>query len=158
MARSQHLGVEHGRVGLAEGDAAGLGEFGHLGQALAGEVDGERADRIDVGELGQARAVLEHFDQARLVERRVGVGRAGEAGDAAGRGGRHFRFERGLVFEARLAQPRRKVDQAGADDAAGGVDGGVRLEAGRRRAANADYLALGDEDIGGGGRCRWRGR
>ncbi len=143
----QNLGVEHGRVGLAEGDAAGFGEFGHFGQALAGQLFGQRADRIDVGELRQPRPVLEHLDEAGLVERRVGVGRAGEAGDAAGGGSGHFRFERGPVFEAGFAQPRREVDQAGADDAVGGVDGGFGLEAGRRLADAGDD-AVGDRHVG----------
>jgi hypothetical protein len=66
-------------VGLAEGDAAGLVELRHFGQALALQLRGQGADGIDVGELGQAGAVGEHFDQAGLVQHRVGVGRAGQA-------------------------------------------------------------------------------
>jgi hypothetical protein len=142
-----HLGIEHGRIGLAEGDAAGLGQFRHLGQPLAGEADSERADRIDVGELRQAGAMGEHLDQAGLVERRIGIRRAGQAGDAARSRGGHFRFQCRLVLEAGLAQAGGEIDQAGADDAAGRIDGAFGDEAGRWRFAMTDYCAVGDEDV-----------
>jgi hypothetical protein len=122
------------------------------------QLDGQRTDRIDVGELGQALgAVRQHLDQAGFVERRVGVGRAGQAGDAAGGGGGHFGFERGAIFVAGLAQAGREVDQAGADDAVARVDRrlrpqirpgpGRRRRCGRRR--RTGQLA---------GRCGWPGR
>jgi hypothetical protein len=145
----QHLGVDHGDVGLAEGDAAGLGQFRHLGQALAGQANGQGADRVNIGELGQPRPVTQHLDEAWFVERRIGIGRAGQGRDATGGGGGHFGLERRLVFEPRLAQSRREVDQARADDAAACVDGSFGGEAGRRRLAKADDAAVGDEDIGG---------
>ncbi len=56
--------------------------------------------------------VLEHLHQTRLVERRVGVGRAGETRDAARDRGLHFRRERRLVLETRFSQARGEVDQA----------------------------------------------
>ena len=75
------------------------------------EADRQRADRIDVRLVERARAVLQHLDQPRLVERRIGVGRTGETRDAAGHRRRHLRLECRLVLEPRLAQPRREVDQ-----------------------------------------------
>ena len=72
------------------------------------EPDRQRTDRMDVRLVERARAVLQHLDETGLVERRIGVGRAGEAGHAAGDRRAHFRFERRLVFEARLAQARRR--------------------------------------------------
>ena len=90
--------------------------------STAGEPDGQRADRMDVRLVERASAVLQHLDQARLVERRIGVRRTGEARHPSGHRGVHFRFERGLVFEARLAQPRGKVDESGADDQSARVD------------------------------------
>ncbi len=142
----QHLGIDDGVVGLAEGDAAGLVQLRHLGQCLALQLRGQGADGMDVGELGQAGAVGQHFDQAGLVKHRVGVRRAGQPRHAAGGGGGHFGFERGAVFEARLAQARGEVDQAGTDDAAGGIQHAVGFEA-RRRVADADDAAGGDEQV-----------
>jgi hypothetical protein len=77
-------------------------------------------------------AELQHLDQAGLVEHGVGVGRAHQAGNAAGDGRGHFAFEHAFVLVARLAQARGQVDQAGRDDAARGVDGALGLEAGWR--------------------------
>ena len=75
----QHLRVGERRFGLREGDAAGLRELAHLGQLLAFQSDRQRADRIHVRLVERARAMLQHFDEARLVERRIGV-RAGTRG------------------------------------------------------------------------------
>ena len=127
MRAPQHLRVGDRHVRLREGDAAGFGELGHLGEALARELHGQRADRVDVRALERLRAPAQHVDEARLVERRIGVRRAGEAGHAARHRGVHFRFERRLVLVARLAQPRREVDEARRDDQALRVDGAVRL-------------------------------
>ncbi len=107
----QDLRVGERDLGLRERDAAVVAQLGHLGEALALELGGERTDRIDAREVEAGRAPREHLDQPRLVERRIGVGRAGEAGDAAGDRREHLRLERRLVLEARLAQPRREVDQ-----------------------------------------------
>ena len=74
---------------------------------------GQRADRIDVRLVERARAVLQHLDQPGLVERRIGVRRTREARHAAGDRRLHFGFERRLVLEARLAQPRGEIDESG---------------------------------------------
>ncbi len=86
--------------------------------ALALELERERAHRVDAGARERLRAPAQHVDQARLVERRISIGRTGEAGDAAGDGGVHFRLQSGLVLLARLAQPRRQVDESRGDDQA----------------------------------------
>jgi hypothetical protein len=138
--------VADGHVGLAEGHAAGFDQLGHLGELFALEADGEGADRIDVGSVELLGPVAQHLDEAGLVEHGVGVGRNGEAGDAAGHGGVHLGFEGGLVFEAGLAQAGGEVDQAGRDDQATGVDGAGGAEAGGRL-AHADDLAVGDVEI-----------
>ncbi len=77
--------------------------------------------------------MLEHLDQARLVERRIGVGRTREARDAARDRCRHLRFERGLVLEARLAQSRGKVDESRCDDETARVDDTRRVPSRRPR-------------------------
>ena len=125
-----------------------VAQLRHLGEPLAFELRGERAHRIDAGEVQAGRAPREHLDQPRLVERRIGVGRAGEAGDAAGDRGEHLRLERRLVLEARLAQPRGEVDEPRRDDEAGGVDDSVGREA-LGRAGDAGDPALGDVEVGG---------
>jgi hypothetical protein len=86
-------------------------------------------------------APAQHVDQPGLVERRVGVRRAGEAGDAAGERGGHLRFERRLVLVARLAQARGEVDEARRDDQALGIDDAVGLAAFRRN------LPVSDENV-----------
>ena len=89
---------------------------------------------IDVRLVERARAMLQHLDQARLVERRIGIRRAGETRHASGHGRVHLRFERGLVFETRLAQPRGEIDQTRADDQPARVEHAIGAPAGRRRA------------------------
>jgi hypothetical protein len=143
----QDLRVLQRDVGLRERDAARFRQLAHFGQRLAGEADGERADRIDVRLAEEARAMLQHLDEPRLVERRIGVGRAGETRDAAGRGGRELGFERRLVLEPRLAQPRGEVDEAGTDDAARRVDDVVGPPL-ARHVAGAGHDAVGDVQIG----------
>ena len=110
------------------------------------EAERQRADRVDVRLVEVLGAELEHFDQPRFVERRIGVGRTGEAGDAAGDRGVHFRFERRHVFEARLAQPRGEIDQARAHDQPARIDGAVGGEA-LGGVADGDDLAGGNEHI-----------
>src|SRR5215813_11984821 len=88
---------------MREGDAACLGKIAHLGDRLALEPDGQRSDRIHVRLIERASAVLEHLDQSGLVQRRISVGRAGEARDAAIDRCFHLRFERRLVLDPGLA-------------------------------------------------------
>jgi len=144
----QHLRVAQRHVGLAEADAAGLGELGHLGQHAAGQAARERPQREEARGLQLLGAELEHLDQAGLVEHRVGVGRAHEAGHAARDGRGHFAFEHAFMLIAGLAQPRGEVDEARRDDAARGVDGAFGLEACRNAAADAGDLSVGDGDVG----------
>ena len=142
----QHGVVDDGHVGLGEGHAARFDQLGHLRQALALEAQGERAHRVDVGAIELLGAVGEHLHQAGFVQRWVGVGRNGQAGDAAGHRRFHLGLERGAVFEAGFAQARGEIDEAGGDHQAAGVDGafGVETVGG---AAQRDDLALGDIDV-----------
>jgi hypothetical protein len=94
----------------------------------------------------QARgAPREHLDQPRLVERRIGVGRAGERGHPARDRRAHLAFERGLVLEAGLAQARREVDQPRRGDEALRVDHLVGTEAVGRLVERGD-LPVGNVD------------
>ncbi len=78
----------------------------------------------------------------RLVERGVGVGQAGEARHPARDRGGELGLERRLELEPGFAQAHGDVDEAGADDAAGGVDDAVGNEARRRRADGDDPAGL----------------
>ena len=98
-------------IGMREADAAGVGKLAHLGQFFALKSAGQRAKRIDMRTVQRFRAPFEHLDQARLVEHRVGIGRARKTGYTAGNRGQHFRFERRLVFESRFAQSDREIDE-----------------------------------------------
>ena len=118
----QHLGIRNGRVRLRKGHAAGLGELRHFGEPLAFELHGERTNGIHARARQRLGAPAQHVDQPRLIERRIGVRRTGEARDAAGEGCFHLRFERRLVFEARLAQPRREIYEPGRRHQSLGVD------------------------------------
>ncbi len=144
----QHLRIGQRHVGLAEADAAALGELGHLGQHAAGQAARECAEREQARARQLAGAEGEHLDQAGLVEHGVGVGRAHQAGDAAGHGRGHLALEHALVLVAGFAQPRGEVDQAGRDDAAAGVEGALGLEAGGDAVADAGDLSVGDGDVG----------
>ena len=142
----QHLSVLQRHIGMGEANAAGIAQFRHLGKLLAGEADSERADRINVRQIERLGAVLEHLHQAGFVQRRIGVGRTGEAGHAARDCGQHFRLQRRLILEAGFAQSRRQVDQPRAHHQAHGIDHAVCAEAARRVAHGGD-LAGGDEQV-----------
>ena len=142
----QHLGVGKWRIGLAEGDAAGLGQLRHLGDASALQAGRQRTDRVDARTRQVACAELEHLHQTGLVERRIGIGWARQRGDAAGGRSVHLRLQRRLVFEARLAQTRRQIHQTRRDHQPGRLDDALRAEVGRL-AADGDDLAGCHADI-----------
>src|SRR5204862_1784476 len=68
----------------------------------------------------------QHIDQSGLVERRIGIRRTGEARYAAGDRRLHLGLERRLVFETRLAQPRRDIDEARRRHQPLGIDRALR--------------------------------
>ena len=142
----QHVGVFDRLFSLRKADAASFSQFRHLGQGAALQAHRQRAERMHVGLVQAARAVLEHLHQARFVQHRVGVGRADQAGHAALHRRLHFGLQRGLVFVAGFAQPGRQIDQPGRDHQAGGVDGAIGNEAGRRRAGRRNH-AVNDEHV-----------
>ena len=139
----EHAGVDERRLGLREGDTAGLGELAHLGELDALERTRQRSNRIDVRLVERPRAVLQHLHEPRHVERRIGVGRARKARHAAGDRRLHFGLQRRLVLEARLAQARRQIDEPGAHDQSCRIDHAVGPPSGRRGAERRD-LPVGD--------------
>ena len=141
----QNLGVRQRSIGMRERNAAGVGELAHFGDRFTLEPGGQRAYRIHMRQIERASAVLQHLNQARLVQRRVGVGRTGKARDPARDRCLQLRFESRLVFEAGLPQARGNIDQSGADDHAGGVDHPVGVPS-RRCRADGRHLACGNEE------------
>jgi hypothetical protein len=91
-----------------------------------------------------ARAVLQHLHQPRLVERRIGIGRTRQAGHAACHRGGELRFERRLVLQTGLAQPRGQVHQSRRDHQPGGIENAIRSPS-CGRAADRRHGAAGDE-------------
>ena len=142
----QHGGVFDRLFRLREADAARFRQFRHFRQRLAFQAHGQRAQRVHVGLVLRLGAVFQHFHQARLIQHRIGVGRAHQARDAALQGRLQFRFQRRLVFVARLAQARGQVDQAGGHHQAGRVKGGISRETGRG-AAHGQHFAIGDKQV-----------
>jgi hypothetical protein len=139
----QHLRVRRRGIALGEGNAAGLRELPHLGKRFTAQLQRERADGVDTGAGKRARAPAQHVDQPGLVERRIGIRRAGEARHAPGESRVELRLERGLVLEPRLAQARGEIDQAGRDHQAGGIDDAL----GPRESLRD--MPLGDEKVAG---------
>ena len=137
----QHLGIGNGSKRMRKADAPGLHQFCHLGDGVALQAHGKRAHGKEMRSIDAARPVLEHLDQARLVEHRIGVGRTRERGHASRERGLHFGLERGLVLEAGLAQPRGEVDHAGHHPAACAINHPVGHKP-RRRFANRNNATL----------------
>jgi hypothetical protein len=104
---------------------------------------GQRAHRIDACPVVVLGAELEHLHEPRLVQGRIGVGRAREARHPAGDGRLHLGFQGRHVFVAWLTQPRREVHQPRAHDVPGRFDDAVGRVA-RRRLADGDDPAGGD--------------
>lgn len=86
------------------------------------------------------------FDFGVVVERRIGVGHAGNGGKAAGDGGGGTGGDGFLFLVTRLAKVNVHVDESGGDDEAGGVDDSVDRQRGRW--IDADDAAVGDEQVG----------
>ena len=147
-ALKQHVEVGERRVGLREGDAARLAQLGHLGEALALQPHGERAERIDARAVrAPARATLEHLHQPGLVERRIGVRRAGEAGHAAGDRGAAISDSSVALYSKpgsrRRAERSTRPGQTTRPVASMVPSARKPVGARRRRAA---IVAVGDED------------
>src|SRR6202043_3060230 len=100
------------RVSLRKSHATRISQFGHFSEARALQALREGADRIHARAVQRLRAKLKHFHEARLVERRIRIGRACKAGDSTRYRSFHFRFERCHIFETGLAQACREVDES----------------------------------------------
>ena len=107
-----HARVLHALAVVGEGHGA-LGEHvAHLGERLALEADGERADRVHAHLAALGGALDDEAHRAALVADRVGVGHARDRGEAAVRRGARAARDVFLVLVAGLAQVHVHVDEA----------------------------------------------
>ena len=106
---------------------------------------------------GLAALLAHELDDRHAVLRRVGVRHRDDRGEPAERRGAAAGLDGLGLLLAGLAQVHVQVDEAGADDAAGGVEHGV----GRRRqrsGADLDDAAVLDGDVAGAFAASGRGR
>lgn len=139
-------GVVHALAVVGEdGDArGGLVHGAQLGELLALQADGDRADGLHVAVTGLLAQAPDLLDDAGGVGDREGV-RHGEHGGVAAGGGGAGAGEDGLgVLAAGLAQVGVQVDEAGEDLALGLDDG--RTLGGQAGADLRDGLAV-DQDV-----------
>ena len=122
-------------------------ELGHLAERrelLARPSHRDGAGRVDVARRGAPE--LQHLaHDAGMIDRRDGVGH-GEDARVAAEGGRPGAGLDGLgLLLARLAEVAVEVDQAGAHDAPGRVEGAIGAE---RRTHRGDPAVVADDDVG----------
>ncbi len=123
------LGADDRRAVVGEGDRAAFDQAADLGQLRALAALGDGADGKDVGVAGPLGLQIDELGRRLAVEGRLGVGHAGHRRDAAGQRRRRAGGDGLVLLAARLAQVDVHVDQARADDLAGGVDHATRHEA-----------------------------
>ena len=93
-----------------------------LGELLAAEPAGDRADGLHVDEAGRAAEVVHPLGGLGGVGDRAGVGHGQHGGEAADGGGLRAGEDRLGVLAAGLAQVGVQVDEAGQRDEPVGVD------------------------------------
>jgi hypothetical protein len=122
-AAHQH-GIAHAPavVGEHPDRGGGVGHRAELGQPLAGQADGDRADRADVAVAGLPAQPPDLLDHAGRVGDGVGVGHRVHGGEAAEGGRPGAGLHRLGVLTARLAQVRVEVDEAREGDEPLGLD------------------------------------
>jgi hypothetical protein len=142
------LGVGDRGAVVAEGDRPGLDELADLGELLALAVLACAGDDEHVAGIGPRGLLMDELDRRLRVDRRLGVGDAGDAREPAGQGGPGAGLDRLVFLAARLPEVDVHVDQPRRDDQPAGVDRLVdpadRLGAG---AADGDHLAVADEHV-----------
>ena len=123
------------------------GHEAQLGQLLAGQRLGDRADRLDVDEVGGPAEVVDVVRGLGGVGDGRGVGHGQDRGEPAGRRRLGSGGDGLGVLAARFAQVDVQVDQAGQRDQAVGVDhAGVGV---RRQRADLDDPVAVEEQVGG---------
>ena len=142
----QHLGVGDTDLGLAKTHASGFAQLQHLGQHFTLEATGQCAQRQHPRLVQALRPKAQHFHQARFVEYGVGIGRADQAGHAAGHGGSQLGSEHAFMLVAGLAQAHGQVHQTGHHHAALGIQG-VRRYKICRYLAHRQHAPVGNRQL-----------
>ena len=146
---AHHQAVGDGAMAIGEADGTRLAKERHFGELLAGAALGDGAVGVDLDPLLLPCASCDELDHRRVVDRRLGVGQAGKAGDPARRRRLGAALERLLVLGTRLAEQHAHVDQPGCETKPVGIDD-LGIDAGavdRKMLAEACDLAAGDQKI-----------
>ncbi len=109
------LGIHHALAVVGEGDAARLGELGHLRELLALEPTGDRADWVDAHHPFHAGLGHDEVGDGTVVVDGQGIGHARHCGEAARRGCARAGGDGLLVLVAGLAEVDVDVDEPRAD-------------------------------------------
>ncbi len=115
---AHQLGVVDRSAVVAEGDGAGLHQLPDLGQFLPFAVLADAGHDEHVAIVGPGGLVLDELDRGLRVDRRLGVGNAGDRRESAGQRRGRAGGDRFVLFAPRLAEVDVHVDQARRDDLA----------------------------------------
>ena len=132
---AHQLGVVDRGAIVAEGHGAGLHELANFGQFLAFAILADAGHDEHVALIGPGGQMLDELDRGLGVDRRLGVGNAGDRSESAGDRGAGAGEDGFVLFATWLAEVHMHVDQARRDDLPLGVDraaspGGDRIERG----------------------------
>ena len=119
---AHHLAVGNRQTVVGEADRAGLRKHAHLGELPSFQPLGHGTEGIDLDALGLARAALHELDQRHVVDHRLGVGHAGDAGHPTRRRREAPGSDGLLVLVAGLAEVDVHVDEAGRQAVATAID------------------------------------
>src|SRR5580658_5751459 len=119
---ASEFGGGDGFAVIGNGDDAGFFHGGDFGDGFAFAADACGADGPDANAAGGFGAVENEARDAGVVVDGFRVGHAADGGEAAARRGTSAGFDGFGGFLARFAQMRVKIDEAGSDDQATGVE------------------------------------
>ncbi len=122
------------------------GHHAHLGELLAGQSDGDRADRVHVDQADLLPAVPDVVGDHRAVGDRCGVGHREHRGEPAECGCGRTGFDVLSVFAAGLAQMGVQVDEPGQQHLPGGIDH-IGIVGDREPGADVGDLPVFDQDV-----------
>ena len=119
---AHHRRVNNGHAVVRKANRPSGHQLAHGAQLFAGPANGSGGNRQDFGVIGLLGRTFDVFDDGDAVRGGAGVGHTGNhrestSGCGAGASGDGF-----FVLFAWFAQMHVQVNQAGADDAPGGVD------------------------------------
>ena len=123
---------------------AGGGQLAERRQRGTLAIHGDAAGRVYVAQPGPPRLGAHELDDRQRVLRRLGVRHRNDRGESAEGRGAAPGLDRLRFFSAGLAEMHVQVDEAGRDDAAGGIERDIAIQ-GRRRLRRPAVL---DRNVG----------